>query len=86
MNVLVTSDDVSPYNDLEGSNPKDSFDELQNQEIISILIPQRELAFKLKKMNLLANFKVFTENSTISDHLKVSLGTLMPVLITSQEL
>ena len=59
--VHMTSDDISPNNDLEFSNPTDSFDEPQNQEVVSTLLPQRGSTFKLKKMNLLANIKVFTE-------------------------
>ena len=59
--VHMTSDYISPKNDLEDSNPTDSFNELQNQEVVSVLLPQRESTFKLKKMNLLANIKVVPE-------------------------
>ena len=59
--VHITSDDFSPNNDLEDSNPTDSLHETQNQEVDSALLPQRGWTFKLKKMNLLANTKVFTE-------------------------
>ena len=57
----MTSDDISPNIDLEVSNPTDSFDDPKNQELVSTLLPQRGSTFKLKKMNLLANIKVFTE-------------------------
>ena len=59
--VHMTSDDISPKNDLEDSNPTDSFNEPRNQEVVSVLLPQKGSTFKLKKMNLLANIKVFTE-------------------------
>ena len=59
--VHMTSDDISPKNDLEDSNPTDAFNEPQNQEVVSVLLPQKGSTFKLKKMNLLANIKVFTE-------------------------
>ena len=57
----MTSDDISPKNDLEFSNPTDSFDDPQNLEVVSTSLPQRGSTFKPKKMNLLANIKVFTE-------------------------
>ena len=59
--VHTTSDDISPSNDLQDINLTDSFDEPQNQEVISVLLPQRGSTFKLKEMNLLANIKVITE-------------------------
>ena len=59
--VHMTSDDISPKNDLEDSHPTDLFNEPQNQEVVSVLLPQRGSTFKLKKMNLLTNIKVFTE-------------------------
>ena len=59
--VHRTSDDISPKNDLEESNPTDSFNEPQNQEVVSVSLPQRGSTFKLKKKNLLANIKVFME-------------------------
>ena len=45
--VNMTSDDISPNNDLEGSNPTYSFDEPQNQEVVSVSLPLRGLTFKL---------------------------------------
>ena len=60
--VHMTKDNISPNNDLGGSNPTDSFDEPQNQEVVSILLPQIGSTFKLKKTNVLANIKVYTEN------------------------
>ena len=59
--VHMTSDIISRNNNSEISNPTDSFDEPQNQEVVSALLPQRGSTFKLKKMNLLGNIKVFTE-------------------------
>ena len=50
--VYMTSDDISPNNGLEDINPTDLFDEPQNQEVVSILLPQKGSTFKLKKMNL----------------------------------
>ena len=58
--VHLTSEDISPKNDLEDSNLTDSFDEPQNQELVPVLLPKRGSTFKLNKMNLLANIKVFT--------------------------
>ena len=55
------NDHIFSKNDLEDSLPTDSFDEPQNQEVVSVLLPQRRSTFKLKKMNILANIKVFTE-------------------------
>ena len=43
------NDDISRNNDLEDINPADSFDEPQNQEVVSVLLPQRGSTFKLKK-------------------------------------
>ena len=45
----MSSDGISPNIDLEDSNPTDSFDEPQNQEIVSALLPPKGLTFKLKK-------------------------------------
>ena len=59
--VHITSDDISPNKDLEDSNPTVSFDEPQNQEVVCALLPQRGSTFKLKKMNLSAGTKAFTE-------------------------
>ena len=81
----MTSEDISPNSNLEISNPKDSFDEPQNQEVVSALLPQRELTFKLKKMNLLANIKEFTKNVRIFNHLKTLFTILISVLISLQE-
>ena len=39
--VDITSDDFSPNNDLEDSNPTDSLHETQNQEVDSALLPQK---------------------------------------------
>ena len=83
--VQMTSDDISPKNHLEGSNPTDSFDEPQNQEVVSVFLTQRGSTFKLKRMNLLANIKVFTEKCYNLNHLKTLLASLMPVLISLQE-
>ena len=58
--VHMTSEDISPKNDLEDNNLTDSFDEPQNQELVPVLLPKRGSTFKLNKMNLLANIKVFT--------------------------
>ena len=45
----MTNDNISPNNDLGGSNPTDSFNEPQNQEVVSVLLPQIGSTFKLKK-------------------------------------
>ena len=37
--VHISSDDIYPTNDLEDSNATDFFDEPQNQEVISALLP-----------------------------------------------
>ena len=59
--VYMASDDIFHNNDLEDSHPTDSFDDPQNQEVVSTLLPQRRSAFKLNKMNILANINIFTE-------------------------
>ena len=64
-------DNISPNNDLEESDPTDSFDEPQNQEVVSALLPQRGSTFKFKKMYLL-------KNATILNHPKTSLASLIP--------
>ena len=43
--VHITSDDFSPNNDLEDSNPTDSLHETQNQEVDSVLLPQKGINF-----------------------------------------
>ena len=78
----MTNDNISPNNDLGGSNPTDSFNEPQNQEVVSVLLPQIGSTFKLKKTSLLGNIKVYTENATILNNLKTFLVSLMPVLIS----
>lgn len=57
----MTNENISPNNDLGGSNPTDSFNESQNQDVVSVLLPQIGSTFKLKKTNLLANIKVYTK-------------------------
>ena len=87
MKRLSLCDDISLTNDLEDINSTESFDELQNQEKVSVLLLQKGSSFKLKKMNLLAKIKVFMEHgSTILNHLKTLLASLMPVSISLQEL
>ena len=39
----MESGHISLNNDFEGSNPKDSFDDPQNQEVVSLLLLQRGL-------------------------------------------
>ena len=62
MKRLSLCDDISLTNDLEDINSTESFDELQNQEKVSVLLLQKGSSFKLKKMNLLAKIKVFMEH------------------------
>ena len=73
------NDHIFSKNDLEDSLPTDSFDEPQNQEVVSVLLPQRRSTFKLKKMNIL---KYLRKSATILNHLKTILASLMPVLIS----
>ena len=87
--VHMTSDDISPKNDLEDSDPTNSFTEQQNHEVVFVLIRQRGSTFELKNKNLLANIKVFIYGkilSTVLNHLKTLLASLMPLLVSLQEL
>ena len=71
--VHLTGDDISPNNDLEDSSSTDFFDEPQNQEVVSVLLPKQTL-------------KYLRKNTTILNHLKTLLTSLMPVLFSLQEL
>ena len=87
--VHMTSDDISPKNDLEDSDPTNSFTEQQNHEVVFVLLRQRGSPFELKNKNLLANIKVFIYGkilSTVLNHLKTLLASLMPLLASLQEL
>ena len=59
--TILNNDDIPPNNDVEDSNPTETFDQPQNQKVISASLPQRGSTFKLKEINLFTNIKVFTE-------------------------
>ena len=43
--VHMASDGISPNIDLQDSNPADSFDEPQNQEVVSVLLRPKRILF-----------------------------------------
>ena len=43
--VHMASDGISPNIDLQDSNPADSFDEPQNQEVVSVLLRPERILF-----------------------------------------